>query len=195
MIADQIKNETLTHHQALEALMVRQLKSMKNAADYTDVLEIFYSYFGGLELRIHEALAGTFSVAERRKAGDLASDIEHFGAKVPALASGDDLPRIDNHLQAIGALYVIEGSTLGGIHISNMISKQLELADNQGLRFFNGYGNDTAAMWESFKAYLNQQPQNENEEREIIAAANETFVKFKQWMENFPQHKLTLSND
>jgi len=195
MIADQIKNDTHTHHQALEALMVRQLKSMKSITDYTDILEIFYSYFGGLEQQIKLQLRDDLAIDQRRKAGDLAADIEYFGALTPDFATGNDLPQIESHLQAIGALYVIEGSTLGGIYISKMISKQLELNDANGLSFFNGYGDNTMNMWTDFKNYLNEQPKNEAEEEEIIAAANETFMKFKLWMDHYPKLKLTLQNE
>ncbi|MBG6233654.1 heme oxygenase [Pedobacter sp. CAN_A7] len=195
MIADQIKNNTNTHHQALEVIMIRQLKSMKSINDYTDILEIFYSYFGGLEQQIKAHLNDGFAIAERRKAGDLAADLSHYGAAIPPLASADDLPKIENHLQAIGALYVIEGSTLGGKYISQMISKQLEQADSAGLSFFNGYGDNTMAMWSDFKDYMNKQANNEAEGAEIIAAANETFVKFKHWMEYYPKLKLTLQNE
>ena len=195
MIADQIKKDTHTHHQALESIMVRQLKSMKSVADYTDILEIFYSYFGGLEQQIKAYLNKDLAIDQRRKAGDLAADIAHFGAITPDFATGKDLPQIQNHLQAIGALYVIEGSTLGGIHISKMITKQLELNDTKGLTFFNGYGDDTMNMWSQFKDYLNEQPSNEAEQAEIIAAANETFMKFKLWMEHYPKLKLTLHNE
>jgi heme oxygenase len=195
MIADLIKNETKTHHQALEVMMVRQLKSMRSITDYTDILEIFYSYFGGLEQRIKANLQKGFTIDERRKAGDLAADLTHFGASIPELAKENDLPEIENHLQAIGALYVIEGSTLGGKYISQMISKQLEQADDAGLSFFNGYGENTMAMWSDFQEYMNKQAKDAAEEAEIVSAANETFVKFKHWMENYPKLKLTLQNE
>ncbi|WP_432710885.1 biliverdin-producing heme oxygenase [Pedobacter sp.] len=196
MIADQIKKDTLTHHQALEALMVRQLKSIKLIADYTAILEIFYSYFGGLERQIKTQLHDNFALAERRKADDLAADLAHFGEAIPPLATESDLPRIENHLQAVGALYVIEGSTLGGIYISQMISKQLDLGnDAAGISFFNGYGENTMTMWSDFKDYLNKQASSSAEEQEIISAANETFVKFKHWMEHYPRLKLTLENE
>jgi heme oxygenase len=192
MIADQIKNNTNTHHQALEVIMIRQLKAMQSIADYTDILEVFYSYFGALEQKIKAQLNDGFSLAERRKAGDLAADLMHYGATIPLLATAEDLPQIENHLQAIGALYVIEGSTLGGKYISQMISKQLKLTDAAGLTFFNGYGDNTMSMWSDFKDYMNKQAKNEAEEAEIIASANETFVKFKQWMEHYTKLKLTL---
>jgi heme oxygenase len=195
MIADQIKNDTNTHHQALEVMMIRQLKSMNSTSDYIDILEIFYSYFGGLELQIKAHLQNGLAIDERRKADDLAADLTHYGAAIPKLATKNDLPKIENHLQAIGALYVIEGSTLGGKYIGQMISKKLEQTDAAGLSFFNGYGENTMSMWSDFKDYMNNQAKNETEEAEIIAAANETFVKFKHWMEHYPKLKLTLQNE
>ena len=38
MIADQIKENTHAQHQSLEALMIRQIKSIKDAGDYIELL-------------------------------------------------------------------------------------------------------------------------------------------------------------
>jgi heme oxygenase len=185
MIAEQIKEKTHTHHQALEASMIRRIKAIENTDDYVALLQIFYSYFVGLENKIKRFISNALPDLEnRRKAGELAKDIHYFGADLPQLAVGDHLPEINNHYQAMAALYVIEGSTLGGIYISKMIAKQLNLSSTEGLTFFEGYGDKTKQMWEEFKVVLNDQPSNDIEEQQMTATANETFLKFKRWMDN-----------
>lgn len=184
MIADLIKENTHAQHQSLEALMIRQIKAIKDAGDYIELLKIFYSYFGGLETRIDATIGGVLpDKAQRRKSEALAADIAYFGGRVPVKASDDDLPVICNERQGMAALYVIEGSTLGGIYISRMIQKRLDLKNTNGLSFFEGYGEQTQTMWERFKTVLNAMPQNRNEELEMIGTANETFLKFQEWME------------
>lgn len=184
MIADLIKDSTHTHHQALEASMIRRIKAIQRPEDYVALLKIFYSYFGGLEKKIKAAIADVLPDLEsRRKTGDLANDIQHFNGEIPGFADGDDLPLIENYHQAIAALYVIEGSTLGGIYISKMIAKQLQLETTDGLTFFNGYGEDTNKMWDDFKVILNKQASNDAEEQDMIRTADDTFLKFKLWMD------------
>ena len=77
-----------------------------------------------------------------------------MGAMVPPVARMSELPSIRSHQHALGALYVIEGSTLGGKIISKMISHQIPSTDGHGLTFFNSYGDDTITMWERFKVIL-----------------------------------------
>lgn len=185
MISELIKENTQAQHQALESAMIRRIKAIEQPADYVEILKVFYSYFGGLERRIQEKLGGVLPDHDkRRKTESLADDIRYFGGSVPALVSGDALPAIETPLQAMAALYVIEGSTLGGIYISKMVQKRLQLNDVGGLSFFEGYGNDTEPMWERFKSVLNSLPASEGEEEQMLATAGNTFTKFQRWMES-----------
>ena len=182
MLSDKLKEETKQNHQILEKALVSRLKAIRSVPEYTAMLGLFYGYFGGLETLINKAIDTTQlpDSKERRKTQAIANDIEELGANTPKKAYGDDLPRITNHLDALGALYVIEGSTLGGKIISKMMQQQLELGD-KGLSFFLSYGDNTEAMWDSFKDALNTQAKNPEQEAVIIAAANQTFLKFGEW--------------
>ncbi len=184
MISDLIKENTQARHQALESAMIRRIKAIEKPADYVEILKVFYSYFGGLERQINQKLSGVLPDQDkRRKTESIAVDIRHFGGTVPALAPEEALPEMETPLQAMVALYVIEGSTLGGIYISKMVQKRLELESLEGLSFFEGYGEQTEAMWEQFKSVLNALPSGPEEEQQMLATANDTFWKFQQWME------------
>ena len=145
------------------------------------MLYIFYSYFGGLELIIqhHLALSRIPDYQQRRKANTLITDIDQLSGKIPALAPLHFLPDISSHAQAMGALYVIEGSTLGGRIITQMITSQLAITD--GLAFFGAYAEETMAMWLRFLTVLNQE--EELSDKQVIEAANETFLKFSEWFD------------
>ncbi|WP_316811410.1 biliverdin-producing heme oxygenase [Pedobacter heparinus] len=184
MIADKVKAETSIYHKELEAMLVRKIKSISSVQDYIQILNDFYSYFGGLEQLIGKHLNPTLADAgQRRKTAAIADDLSYFKAIVPELAGGAALPVISNHFQALGALYVIEGSTLGGKYISQMIAKQLNIPADQGLSFFNGYGESTMEMWNSFKDYLNKEAVTDEQQADVVEAANQTFLKFKDWVE------------
>lgn len=182
MLSDELKEKTQANHQLLEKRLVAQMRSIQSEQDYTALIAFFYSYFGGLEKAIEQHLDQTrfTDYHTRRKAELLANDLNELGTASPLLATGNQLPVINNHQQALGALYVIEGSTLGGQIIGKMIAKQLPALGNHGLSFFNGYGDDTMPMWERFKLVINQ-PENLPGD-EMIMAANETFLKFSQYI-------------
>lgn len=181
MLAENLKEQTQANHQQLEKRLVAQIKSLTSKEDYIKLLQLFYGYFGGLEERINLFIDQSIipDYANRRKTESIATDISHLGSKPEQKATGNDLPEINNAQQALGALYVIEGSTLGGSIISKMISGKLHL--NEGLSFFNSYGENTHQMWALFKNILNKQPADS--QPLVVEAANNAFLKFKHWIE------------
>ncbi|GGH10530.1 biliverdin-producing heme oxygenase [Mucilaginibacter phyllosphaerae] len=187
MLSDKLKEETQNNHQLLEKVLVGQLKAIRTPHEYVNLLKTFYSYFGGLEKRINEVIDTRLlpDNVERRKTQAIANDIANLGGEVSLMASADDLPAINTHLEALGALYVIEGSTLGGKIISKMMQQQL--GADKGMTFFAGYGDKTGQMWDTFKDALNGQPQNTEQEAVVIAAANQTFLKFGEWFDKTNQ--------
>jgi heme oxygenase len=184
-LLEQLKAETLSNHQQLEKKLISRLKGMKGLEDYIQILQIFYAYFGALEDQINKYIGPDqlSDYSERRKTLSIKNDILDLNGEVPEKAMGADLPVIENVLQAFGALYVIEGSTLGGQVISKMISKQLGFATDQGLSFFKSYGEETMSMWNSFKLVLERHAETQPQADAITQAANETFGKFRLWME------------
>jgi heme oxygenase len=178
MLSEQLKENTKTNHQLLEVKLVTCIKATKTIADYIKLLQLFHSYFGGLEQLINQHFDTIHlpDYALRRKTIALANDLTQMHAPLQVLAAGDELPRISGHFQALGALYVIEGSTLGGSIISKMMVKALP-GDDLGLSFFNSYGEDTIRMWQVFKQSLDNEF-NKTDQDEVIRSANDTFLKF-----------------
>jgi len=185
MFTDTIKIATLPNHQLVEKLLVGKMRNLRSMTDYVELLKIFYSYFGGLEQLINPYISAEnlSDYEHRRKSRAIANDIKILGGEVPVLAGVDSLPAIQNELQAFGALYVIEGSTLGGKIIAEMLQKHLSFNNGDGLSFFTGYGENSMQMWGTFKQTLNAMAQRDKDETEVIATANETFIKFKHWLE------------
>ncbi|QQL49758.1 biliverdin-producing heme oxygenase [Mucilaginibacter ginkgonis] len=180
MLSDNLKEQTLANHQQLEKLLVGKIKSVATEQDYINLLQLFYGYFGGLE-KVIDQYIGKDQLPDynhRRKTDAIADDIASLGGTPVQEATGADLPLIDDTAKAFGALYVIEGSTLGGSIISKMISSKLGLQN--GLSFFNGYGEASHKMWGIFKAALNNLPENDGQE--IIRSANDTFAGFDAWI-------------
>src|SRR5690606_27710661 len=134
-----------------------------------------------LERAIFSQLDGRLpDVDERRKTDWILEDLNFFCPSRPAIPPNHHTPGIDSSFQAMGALYVIEGSTLGGQMICKMVAKRLGISPGSGFKFFSGYGEDTARMWAEFKDFMNSNQWTREEEREVIDTAERTFGLFKQ---------------
>jgi heme oxygenase len=185
MLSVKLKEETKVDHQLQEKKMIAQMKTIRTKKDYLELLYLFYSFFGGLEVSIddHADLSFLPDHEERRKSLALLNDIMELDGTLPDLAIGKALPAIENRLQAIGALYVMEDSTLGGKAISKMISQQLNLPMNIALSFFEGYGSNNENMWNGFKRAIDKLDLNEADQAVVIQSANDTFLQFGNWFD------------
>jgi len=85
----------------------------------------------------------------------------------------------------LGALYVVEGSTLGGRHLARHLDSLLGVGGNAGRRFFLGRGGDTNAAWNAFLAQLSSVPSAVADRGEIVAAAVGTFAIFQEWLDGW----------
>ncbi len=172
-----IKEETKKAHQELEKKVVLRLKAIRSETDYADFLNRFYTYFNAIEQLIAPYLSPAIlpDLNQRRNSSYLRSDIEELGEEVTQLAELS-LPEINTTAGALGAMYVIEGSIMGGPIIVEMLKKY---GMNKGFSFFSGYGQATGEMWASFIATLNANADTDSRQAEAIEAANQTFSRFQ----------------
>jgi heme oxygenase len=182
MLSKELKEATKVNHQLLEKQLIGIIRSIHSKQDYAKLLVCFFGFIAGLEIDItaHLDVSVLPDYANRRKSAAIANDLQLLGVALPPMPDTIALPQFNDHYQALGALYVLEGSTLGGKIICKMILQQLNLADMSELTFFYGYGGETDSMWQRFKDTLDN-AQNENEKDTIIQSANDTFVLLKQW--------------
>jgi heme oxygenase len=179
-VADALKSGTAALHIETEELLLPKFSGIRSYEDYASVLRMFYGFFHPLQQICASFLSADDlpDIDQRRHAGFILKDLAALGVQeTPPLC--DMLPVINSKAAAFGALYVMEGSTLGGRMISKMLKKHpaISLTDNH-LHFFNGYGEDTGPMWTSFKDALNRQTEKE----QILDSANLTFLGLKNWI-------------
>jgi heme oxygenase len=190
-IMERLRNETKTAHQQLEKATIPYIKKATNEEQYAYLLKMFYGYFKPVEERIQslvgEDLLG--DISERRQTSAILADLKTIGADSNELLVSELLPNLGNVSQAIGALYVLEGSTLGGRFISQMLMKQLNRSAEDGISFFSGYGANTDAKWKAFTEMVNEYAQKFPEKKdEIVAAADETFANFGRWVVKYEEN-------
>lgn len=184
-LAHRLKSETAEAHAALEQRLNPRLFSISNKEDYGQILKVFHSFFAPLQHKVQAAVPAVLlpDIAQRRTAHWIEQDLRVLQQNVPPPASEKYLPKINTSARAIGALYVMEGATLGGRIIAKKLTQQLGDEVARALRFFEGYRHNTGPMWVQFVAALNGLTLSETETGQAINAANETFQKFDMWIQ------------
>jgi heme oxygenase len=182
MLTEELKESTEEAHTASEKKMIVALKKIENKEDYVHLLNWLYGFYAPIERLIRRQLTEENfpDIVRRSRAEYILWDIRESGIPAPDPDVCDQLPVIDSFHTALGSMYVLEGSTLGGRIIAGMISRCLDSL--KSLSFFNGYGAETSYMWATFKDFLNQ-PFTPDQRRQIITAAEDTFLTFKNWIE------------
>ena len=152
------------------------LTALGNREVYTATLARLYVFYSRWELAIQrcEMLREVVpDLAERRRLNLLELDIRALGGSPPPRPfSASDVLSVP---KALGALYVLEGSTLGGQVISRAVGRGLG-AGTKGRAFFTGHGPRTGALWSSFAAALDRY---DGDADTVVAGADECFADFE----------------
>ncbi len=186
MILEQLRAHTSADHQALED-EVQIEEATRTPENYRRLLERFHGFHLPFEDRI-SGLTGweatNYHPRLRLKSPWLQEDLESLGLAredIQQLPLCVHLPEMRTLAQGFGCAYVVEGSTLGGRHIARLLDDGP--ATGFPRRFFQSYGAEVGPRWKEFCASLEQfSAECPHSEEEIIRAARETFLCFRQWM-------------
>lgn len=148
------------------------------------LLQRFYGFWRPWEAAAARVLLPDFSLffAPRRRAGWILSDLVQMGlsiSEVEGLPTAPRLPALRSVAEALGSMYVTEGSTLGGQLLSRHFVEDTGIPA-AACRFFSGYRSETGSMWKRFGAELEKRPQKEYPE--LAAAARDTFTCLREWL-------------
>lgn len=176
MLRDIIKEKTDLNHRKTEGYVVRQVKSIKTEKDYIDLLKNFYAYFSAVEKELSKFINSDVlpDLKERRNAEYIKKDIEELGGSTDELPEVT-VPEIRDTLDALSAMYVLEGSIMGGPYIVKMLEKQ---GINRAFSFFSGYGENSGQMFGKFVEVLNSYGENPDTHDRGVEVANQTFANF-----------------
>lgn len=186
-----LKTETRPHHDRIESAM-NPMRPDLTRDEYIEMLKRMYGFYSAWE----EAASGWFTgeqeafFAARKKAELLEDDLR-------VLTGGDidlqDLPRCQElpitecFAEVLGALYVLEGSTLGGQYIARHLQQKLGVTPESGSRFFASYGHQVGSMWRETQGFLTTH--GHGHEDDVVTAAAQTFERLQRWMTT-PQPQL-----
>jgi len=176
---DQLRAKTTDSHTNLEQLPVSISITSPDItnASYAHYLDLMYDVINQLETSIYPVISPIVTdLDSRMKLHLIEKDLvtlnhtkAHFSTPFGDEAKLHSLPF------AMGIMYVVEGSTLGGRYILKNIEAVLKLDDTNGALYFAGYGNKTGSTWKNFLNVLTAYEQENDCGDEIIAGADFAF--------------------
>ena len=186
-ILKRLKRVTHSAHLSAEAL-VNILEPSVSLEDYRHYLERFLGFLEPLE---RELLAGPLredgelDMLARQKCGLLERDLQALGGEPAALAllpRCTAFPDITDPASALGCLYVLEGSTLGGQFILRHVRPRLAALAPGAFAYLECYGGRTGEMWKTFGQVIGRGAVSEAASAQMVTAACETFAALGHWL-------------
>jgi heme oxygenase len=191
----ELKTQTRPHHDSIEGNRFGKalMDGTMSLDDYKLFMQKFYGFHVPMEDQLSrfvewESVGITFD--QRRKVAALAADLRCLGLSdddIDALPLCSQLPPLQTLWQALGAFYVMEGSTLGGQIQLRQVQKLFGLSAGHGAAYFASYGPMVGMMWKQFCEALvtvsNETTDPEHAaEQVIIASASATFNALEAWL-------------
>ena len=115
----------------------------------------------------------------RRRADLYAADLRVLGS-APAEAA-PPLPSVQGTDEALGRMYVLEGSTLGGAFIDRHLAGLPDLSGIR-LRAFSPYGERTGRMWAAYRRATRDHVASGGDPDRVVDAACDTFAVLCDWV-------------
>ena len=190
----QLREQTRAEHEATEALMPLTAAGLTRDT-YGGVLLTLEPLVRGWEAwAAGAAPAGLREMVQARRRGAmLRADLAFFGMDwrpaVPEVNWAEVVGGPEEHGQErgereaarfeaafLGALYVMDGSTLGGRLIARHVEAVLGLAPGDGDAYFRGHGEATGTLWREVTGRIAEVPDALGPT--VIQAAKRTFAAF-----------------
>jgi len=145
-----LRQATASHHARIESLV--GLGGPFGRHHYGRVLQGFGAFLHGWEPTVARVLPRRMLpwFARGRRAFLIDRDLAVLGlpAVGPRLAM---VPALSDAAEALGSLYVLEGSALGGQLVAASLRHRLRIDADNGGAYFNGCGSGTAARWREYR--------------------------------------------
>lgn len=172
----ELKTATDELHAQVEQLLFGQdIRAGKlTLLQYKHLLKVNFLFHDALERsmpRQAQQLEG-LDYQQRMKSHLLRKDLAALGESVPEQRLELSINSIP---EALGMLYVAEGSTLGGRVILKVAQNIKEVSACPANAFYSVYGNDVGLMWKRFLAILDGYSYSENEKALAVQSAQKGF--------------------
>ncbi len=178
-------HERLHRHSGLAAVAAGTI----TRSDYSKLLGRLWGFHRAFEAVLADPPAGLdFDPSDRARAGTLGADLLALGmnpAAIEALPVCRYLHCPADAAGFMGALYVVEGSTMGGAQLARALAPLFGGDGDSGRRFFMGYGARNGVMWREFLGHLDRFGGDEGLEAAAVRGAVATFGDFERWVDGW----------
>ena len=148
-----------------------------------------HRFFLTWEAPLFDALAcadDRLTLAQRGKVSLLSADLAAL--RLTPLAVPCPMPGkvVASAATALGAMYVLEGSTLGGRVIERHCAGPLGVSPTHGGAFYHGYGARTGALWQAFGAVLESHDTDARQRAAMLLGARSCFGALHRFLVSIP---------
>ncbi len=183
-VATSAAHQRLHRHRGLCAAATGEIDIKHYRALLMRLYGFHRAFDAGMGAHAHLACEADPSPRSRLLEIDLAAlGVTREGQEALPLCS--TLPSLMNEAQALGALYVVEGSALGGVGIARALAPLLEPYDGAGCRFFSNDGGRRLGFWPVLLRRIEALQGDSRQESNAVDAAVAIFQEFEGWMEDW----------
>lgn len=181
-----LRNATAAQHTKLETSAISKalLSDAVSLNDYVSYLIKMRSVITFCEQTIFPLVKDIiYDIESRRKLALIEHDLKQLGVSDPI---ENDYYPIQHNISAcfaLGYMYVIEGSTLGGRVILKHLRSKLGIDENKNGAFFAGYGLLTGSTWKNFLQLLTDYTYEMQCGDEVIEGAKHAFESIYHYFE------------
>jgi heme oxygenase len=181
MITERLKAETAVQHQATEAVSFghKIMGGTLTVDEYKLLIEKNYILHVLIEkaLLSSDLIPADFELKSRLKTQSLMDDLLLLNHPVPAIP--EFAVTYTTAAQALGAMYVVEGATLGGAYILKALQRNPAFTEMGQFHYYSVYGEKIGPNWKKFQEGLLNHINTTALEDETIESAKKTFDLFK----------------
>jgi heme oxygenase len=182
LLLDRLRQETQRLHQQTEQLFYTEplRNGTLSPAQYVHLLRTHLAFHQALETAIdnHSDFFREYDPQARIKTPWLAADLAHL-KEFPSPC----MPALFTNWSAVdllGAIYVGEGSMLGGTVINRLLQQSTSIQSILPVasRFYQGYGADMGKLWRRGGEFITQH--GDSHADAVVAAAKRAFSQYQQ---------------
>lgn len=177
----QLRSKTANSHQLIEQNSISQslMSQTVTMSQYAHYLKSMYGFVYGFEKMVFPLLKHyeLLQIDDRKKSHFIQDDLalmNHSSAQ-PYIDDELFITHYQTASAALGGMYVLEGSTLGGQIINKHLSKILGDFVVGKTTYLTAYAGQTGSMWKTFLQLLCEAGASTGNEDEIIDSAVNTF--------------------
>jgi heme oxygenase len=195
MILKILKTATQSKHSITEnkANADKIMQGTLQIEEYKNLLLATYIFHEQIEKQLAKipaiVLYQGLNFGARQKTQALKQDIENLGITANVSQAMPNTIKIQTLEQGLGAMYVMEGATLGGAIIFRELQKNKNLQNySNAMHYYQIYGENTGKNWKEFCSILQEVAKTPTQIDQIVETANKTFDAYIQCL-NYLQTK------